>query len=137
MQEHRLLERIRLTSRNPTRRIGEDPQQMIRSVQEHLQRILNTRQGNVPIAEDYGIPDFTNLMSDFYDSKHALERTIRNSILKYEPRLKGVRVTFLEQEGDRLTLRFQIAAQLVLREHQDRVMFESVLDAGGRFTVRQ
>jgi len=27
-----------------------------RSIVAHLQRILNTRQGNVPIAHDYGCP---------------------------------------------------------------------------------
>lgn len=137
MQEQRLLDRIRLIAGNATRRVGEDPRQMIRSVQAHLQRILNTRHGNVPIAVDYGIPDFTNLMNDFHDSRQSLERTIRNTILKYEPRLKAVRVAFLEQEEDKLTLRFQISAQLVMKDHRDPVMFESVLDAGGRITVKE
>lgn len=110
---------------------------MIRSVQEHLQRILNTRQGNVPIAEDYGIPDFTDMMSGFYESKQSVERSIRNTIMKYEPRLQGVRVAFIEQEEDKLTLRFQISAQLALKGHKDPVMFESVLDAGGHIQVKQ
>lgn len=136
MREHRLLDRIRILDKNPSRRVTEDPSQMIRSVQEHLQRILNTRQGNVPIADDYGIPDFTNLMNGFLESKRSVEQTIRNTILKYEPRLQSVRVSFLEQADDKLTLRFQISAQLMLRGQNDPVMFESVLDAGGRFTVK-
>jgi len=136
MREHRLLDRIRLAAKNPSRRVTEDPKQMIRSVQEHLQRILNTRQGNVPIADDYGIPDFTNLMSGFPESRRAIERTIRNTIQTFEPRLQGVRVVFLDQQEDKLTLSFQISAQLVLAGHKDPVTFESVLDAGGRIEVK-
>jgi type VI secretion system protein len=101
-----------------------------------LQCLLNTRHGNVPIADDYGIPDFTNLMSGFLESKRSIEQTIRNTIVKYEPRLQGVRVSFLEQEDDKLTLRFQISAQLALGVYGDPVIFESVLDSGGRFTVK-
>lgn len=136
MQEHRLLDRIRLAMKNPSRRVTQDPKQMIRSVQEHLQRILNTRQGNVPIADDYGIPDFTNLMSGFPESKRSIERTIRNTIQYYEPRLQGVRITFLDQHDEKLNLSFQISAQLLLPGHKDPVTFESVLDSGGHFEVK-
>ena len=136
MREHRLLDRVRLAAKNPSRRVTQDPKQMVRSVQEHLQRILNTRQGNVPIADDYGIPDFTNLMSGFPESRRAIERTIRNTIQYYEPRLQGVRITFLDQHDETLTLSFQISAQLALPGHKDPVTFESVLDSGGHFEVK-
>ena len=81
MREHRLLNRIRLINRNPSRRVTEDPKEMIRSIQDHLQRILNTRQGSAPIAEDFGVPDFTNFMSDFprdraqFTTNHSKVRT--------------------------------------------------------------
>lgn len=136
MREHRLLDRIRVMAKNPSRRVTEDPKQLIRSVQEHLQRILNTRQGNVPIAEDYGIPDFTELMSGYPESQRAIERAIRNTIERYEPRLQAVRVAILGEEKDNLTLSFQISARMLLREGKDSVTFDSVLDAGGRFTVK-
>lgn len=136
MREHRLLDRIRVMAKNPSRRVTEDPKQLIRSVQEHLQRILNTRQGNVPIAEDYGIPDFTELMSGYPESQRVIERAIRNTIERYEPRLQAVRVAILGEEKDSLTLSFQISARMLLREGKDSVVFDSVLDAGGRFTVK-
>jgi type VI secretion system protein len=136
MREHRLLDRIRVMAKNPSRRVTEDPKQLIRSVQEHLQRILNTRQGNVPIAEDYGIPDFTELMSGYPESQRAIERAIRSTIERYEPRLQAVRVAILGEEKDNLTLSFQISARMLLREGKDSVTFDSVLDAGGRFTVK-
>jgi type VI secretion system protein len=136
MREYRLLDRIRVMARNPSRRVTQDPKQMIRSIQEHLQRILNTRQGNVIIAPDYGIPDFTNFMSAFPEAQRELERVIRHTIQTYEPRLQGVRVTFLPREDDPLTLSFQIQARLALKDHREAVTFESVLDAGGQIKVK-
>ncbi len=136
MREYRLLDRIRAMAKNPSRRVTEDPQQMIRSVQEHLQRILNTRQGNVPIAEEYGVPDFTELMSGYPESQRVIERAIRNTIERFEPRLQSVRVTLLGGEKENLTLSFQISARLMLKDGRDSVTFDSVLDSGGRFTVK-
>lgn len=136
MREYRLLDRIRVMAKNPSRRVTEDPQQMIRSVQEHLQRILNTRQGNVLIADDYGVPDFTELMSGYPESQRVIERAIRNTIERFEPRLQSVRVTLLGGEKDNLTLSFQISARLMLKDGRDAVTFDSVLDSGGRFTVK-
>lgn len=136
MREHRLLDRIRELKRNPSRRVNEDPKQMIRSIQDHLQRILNTHQGNVPIADDYGVPDFTNFMASFADSQRNLERSLRQTIQKYEPRLQGVRVGFFSREEDPLTISFQITARLVLEGQKDPIIFESTVDSGGRIRVK-
>ncbi len=136
MREYRLLDRIRVMARNPSRRLTQDPKQMLRSIQEHLQRILNTRQGNVIIADDYGIPDFTNFMNAFPEAQRELERIIRHTIQTYEPRLQGVRVTFLPRDGDPLSLSFQIQARLALKEHREAVTFESIVDAGGQIRVK-
>jgi type VI secretion system protein len=136
LREHRLLNRIRLINMNPSRRVTEDPKEMIRSIQDHLQRILNTRQGSAPIADDFGVPDFTNFMSDFPDSQRGIERSLRQTIQKFEPRLEGVRVSFFPKEDDPLTVTFQITARLVLKEHNDPVSFESLVDSGGHFRVK-
>lgn len=136
MHEHRLLDRIRYLDKNPARRFSEDRRQMLHSIQDHLQRILNTRQGSTLIAEDYGIPDFTNLMSGYPESKRAMERSLRDTIQKYEPRLQAVRIAFLPQQEDALTLSFQITARLKTEDNKDPVVFESVLDAGGRVVVK-
>lgn len=109
---------------------------MVRSIQEHLQRILNTRQGNAPIAEDYGVPDFTHFMNVFSDSKRSMERRVRQTIQKYEPRLKGIRVGFFPREDDPLTLSFQITARLVLENHKDPVSFESQVDSSGHVRLK-
>ncbi len=135
MREERLLERLRTWEREPARRSREDTRRIVDSVLRHLQRILNTKQGNVPIAEDYGVPDFTDLLYSYPESVKEIERTIRLAIQKYEPRLKAVRVSFTPQEEDLLSLRFQIAARLS-SESKAQVFFETVVDSEGKITLK-
>ena len=136
MREERLLERIRSWKKHPERRAKQDPKRLIDSVLNHLQRILNTRHGTVPIAEDFGIPDFTEFANNYPDSLRGIERAIRNTIQRYEPRLRAVRVNFLPQEEDVLTLRFQIVAKIATEETNLPVMFESTLDSEGKIKLR-
>ena len=135
MREERLLERIRTWEKETTRRGKEDPRRITDSVLRHLQRILNTKQGNVPIAEDYGTPDFSDFLLTYPDSVREIERTLRVAIQKYEPRLKAVKVTFIPQEEDLLSLRFQIVARLS-SESKSQVFFETQIDSDGKINIR-
>lgn len=135
MFEERLTERISFQEREPMRRGRGSRKRCIDSVLDHLQRILNTRQGNVPIAEDYGIPDFLDFLQTYPDSVHQIEESIRNAIERYEPRLAGARVTFIPREDEDLALRFQVIACLVT-EGNRQVLLETVVDSDGRVRVR-
>ena len=135
MREERLLERIRVWKKEPGRREREDVGRITDSILYHLQRILNTRRGNVPIAEDYGIPDFTELLYSYPESVRDIEKSIRQTIQKYEPRLKAVRVNFIPPEEDVLSLRFQIIAQLATDLDKVPVFFETVVDSDGKIKV--
>ena len=135
MREERLLERLRTWEREPARRGREDTRRIIDSVLRHLQRILNTKQGNVPIAEDYGVPDFTDFLHSYPDSVREMERTLRLVIQKYEPRLKAVRVSFVPQDESTLSLSFQITARLSTEE-KTQVLFETRVDSEGKIEVR-
>ncbi len=136
MREERLTERIRSWKLRPFRREAPDPKRMIDSVIRHLEQILNTRRGCAQIADDFGIPDFSEYKSAYPDSQRDLERAIRHTIQKYEPRLTSIRVKFLDQEEEMLSVSFQIIARLVLEEQRDAVVLESVLGADGRITIR-
>ncbi len=135
MREDRLLKRIRIRERNSDRRATEDPEKVISSVLEHLQMILNTRQGDVPIAEDYGVPDITSFRHTIPFSIREIEKSICRTIEKYEPRLKEVRVKFMPQQKDRLTVSFQIHARLVLEGQKEPVMFRSQIDSYGKIKM--
>ncbi len=135
MREERLLERLQTWEREPARRGREDPRRIVDSVLRHLKRILNTKQGNVLIAEDYGIPDFSDFINTLPRSIGELEKSIRLAIQKYEPRLTAVRVNFIPQEEDRLSLRFQIVAKLVT-ESKTQVYIETVVDSEGKIEIK-
>ena len=135
MREERLLERIRAWEKEPKRRGKEDPRRIVDSVLRHLARILNTKQGNVLIADDYGVPDSTNFAGSFEDSIREIEKALRGAIQKYEPRLTAVRVTFVPHEEDRLSLRFQIIAKLSL-ESKNQVYIETIVDSAGKIEIK-
>lgn len=136
MREQRLLERLTTWDKYPDNRSGTDPGKIVDSVLEHLQRILNTRHGSVQIAEDYGLPDFTDIVNNYPESIRDLERSIRHMIQKYEPRLSGVRVNFIPQENDMLSLSFKIVARLELDDQKMPVLFESQVDTSGKVSVK-
>jgi type VI secretion system protein len=135
MREDRLLERIRTWEKEPAKRGSEDPGKIVDSVVRHLQRILNTRQGNVPIAEDYGIPDLLDFLQTYPESVREIERALKLAIQKYEPRLQAVKVRLVPQEEDILSLRFQIVAKLST-ETRRQVLFETLIDADGKIDVQ-
>jgi type VI secretion system protein len=137
MREDRLLERIRSLQKDPLKRKRGESATALDSIMRHLQRILNTKQGNVPIAPDFGLPDLTDLHQNHLDSLRWFERAIRQTIQKYEPRLKAIRVRFVPNEADPLSLSFQIVGKLVTEGHQDPVRFESVVGSDGRISIRR
>src|SRR5688500_2646887 len=109
-----LLRRIRAAA-DPTSagRIVYRGQDLEAVVLEHLSLMLNTRQGSALTCPDYGIVELSELLQDFPDALGVMQRAIKNSITKYEPRLKNVQVRAVQigTAGD-LNAYFEITAQL-------------------------
>jgi type VI secretion system protein len=89
----------------------------------------------VPIADDYGVPDFTDLVHSYPESIREIERSIRQIIQRYEPRLEAVRVSFLAQDEDIFSARFQIVARLATEDEKIPVFFESLMGSDGRVKI--
>jgi type VI secretion system protein len=87
------------------------------AVTNHLQQMLNTRQGSALTIPDYGIVEVSELLHDFVSTANVVQRCVKNTISKYEPRLKNVQVRSIEPEEDSMTyaMGFEITAQLVDR----------------------
>ncbi|AGB81997.1 type VI secretion system lysozyme-related protein [Serratia sp. FGI94] len=85
--------------------------QVILSVLDNLQRILNARAGTLAHLPDYGLPDMSKILQGMPGTAHQLMTTLSEVLLKYEPRLKGISVVMLEQAtpGE---LRYAIDAEL-------------------------
>jgi len=102
------------------------------SILFHLTRMLNTRQGGPMIQpQDYGMVDITEISTRFPDSIADVQKAIRTTIEKYEPRLKNVQVEHIGEGDDLQTLKFKITAQLADKKGRDSIYFETVIDPTG------
>lgn len=88
-----------------------DQNQVILSVLDNMQRILNCRAGTLAHLPDYGLPDMTKILHGMPGTAHQLMTTFSDVLLKYEPRLKTITVLLQDPEipGE---LRYAIDAEL-------------------------
>ncbi len=105
------------------------------SIVAHLQALLNARKGQSPIAPDYGIVDMVDMVHSFPNSLGELQSSIRETITKYEPRLKNVRVRYQENPENLLLLRFEITAQLTKLGSRGLLRFKTQVNSSGAFRV--
>jgi type VI secretion system protein len=139
MIEEALLERIRHLEKAPAARGARDLSLGVRSVMNHLEKMLNTRQGSVPIADDYGMPDLTNFPGeDLTAAADELQQVIEKVIRKYEPRLEKVAIVFEPRPGETSLLRFKLeGATGDERNGSIPVVLETVVTAEGAVRVEE
>ena len=134
--EKTLLERIDDPDTTGERRLHADPHRVSQSVIRHLQKMLNVRQGSVLTLPDYGMPDFNDLAKQFPSAIVAIRRVIKDSLEKYEPRLRRVQIRHIPNEDDPMDLQFEISARLVLDDEESAVTFQTVLNDTGHVQAR-
>lgn len=88
-----------------------DQNQVILSVLDNMQCILNTRAGTLAHLPDYGLPDMTLILQGMPGTAHELIEKLSAVLLKYEPRLKRIDVVLLVQTAPG-ELRYAIDAEL-------------------------
>lgn len=132
-----LLERIDEPDASGARNLDIDPSKVSESVINHLRNMFNVRRGSVMTLDDYGMPDFNDIVSDFPNAIKVIRGVIRDSIRNYEPRLKQVSVTHLVDESRPLDLFFRVKAELHLDGQKVPLMFETVVGDSGSVKVRR
>ncbi|TCV96856.1 type VI secretion system baseplate subunit TssE [Biostraticola tofi] len=85
--------------------------QVIMSVLDNMQRILNCHAGTLTHLPDYGLPDMTSVINGLPGIEHELMKTLSGVLLKYEPRLKKIAVV-IQQQTTPGELRYAIDAEL-------------------------
>ena len=104
------------------------------SILEHLRNILNSRHGSVMIADNYGMPDLTNFPGENLGaSVKELERIMKSTIEKYEPRLTNVRISYNPESSGGLALKFGLFAEISATYGEKRlpIFFETVITSDG------
>lgn len=103
------------------------------SIRDHLGRLLNARQGNLRHLPDYGLPDITQIYHGLPYSVDELVASIRDGILRYEPRLCQVEVNPLPRARGDAILRLEVIGTL---HSGDSVHFETVFFSEGLAAVK-
>ncbi|MGZ2746670.1 type VI secretion system baseplate subunit TssE [Burkholderia stagnalis] len=81
------------------------------SVQDNIQRILNSRRNGLAHLPDYGLDDLSEIYRHLPSSAHKLRHAIEATILKYEPRVKAIDIQVSETEPGML-LSFTMSCHL-------------------------
>lgn len=81
------------------------------SVQDNIQRILNSRRGCLAHLPDYGLGDLSRIYRHLPASAHTLKREIETTLLRYEPRLQAIALT-IEETAPGMLLSFTMSCQL-------------------------
>lgn len=136
MNEQRLLERIAGLGEGRARSHQTQVEVLIESIRAHLTRILNTRQGSVPIDPDFGVPDFTNLAgSSITGTTQEVAASITRMVARYEPRLKSVRVLLAESESEVLSLSFTLDGSIEVSDKTIPIRLATKVSASGRIAL--
>ena len=138
MQEQRLLERIAsLEAGGASKKNLTTEQVLVASIQAHLQRILNTRQGSVPIDPQFGVPDFTNLAGSFsVGSTPEIVKDLTRMISSYEPRLLQPKITVAKAENEVLSLSFQLEGFVSIGDRHIPIRLATRVSSSGRVTLQ-
>ena len=132
LKSRTLFEKLNDPRTNEPLNTTQNTEALAESILHNLTRMLNTRQGGPLIQpQDYGMVDITEISTRFPDSIADVQKAIRITIEKYEPRLKNVQIEQLDEGGDLQTLKFKITAQLADKKGRDSIYFETVIDPTG------
>jgi type VI secretion system protein len=142
----RLFERLSLLGRNAERDApGADVREamnssdaILKSICDHVGKLLNSREGSTLLDPSFGMPDFTHSGAGLSsDDEPLLRARIANFIGAKEPRLTDVQVVFAPREISHTALSFSITAALK-GEDEERIAVRLYSDVTqqGKIDVR-
>ncbi|MDX1693080.1 MAG: type VI secretion system baseplate subunit TssE [Ketobacteraceae bacterium] len=113
-----------------------DIDKLMASISQHVQDMLNVRLGSVLALDDFGMPDFNDVVKEFPDAITRIRKAIRDYLTKYEPRLQHIHVEHLHDPEQPLLLKFAISGNLKGELTGQRASFTTVLTGSGQATVK-
>jgi type VI secretion system protein len=113
---------------NSSIHVLKNEQAAIQSVQDHLSRLLNARQGALSHLPDYGLPDLTAAYGDLPYTITDLKTAIAECIRTYEPRIAEVEVVSLPDDRAKGVAILEIRATLL---NGIKARFETYLKSEG------
>jgi type VI secretion system protein len=137
ISERRLFERMVDPDPTASRRRDLDIRALTESVLLHLRKLMNSRHGCTLIQADYGIPDLNEFIYAFPEAVGPMRNAIQQTIERYEPRLKSVRVRFVENPDKPLDIHFDVSARLAIDDETTPVSFSTRLGSAAGLEVAE
>jgi type VI secretion system protein len=105
----------------------------IMSIMDHLNRLFNTREGSLTHLKDYGLPDISEIYRKMPHGIEELQKAIKRTVEKYEPRLTKVKVTPRETDARDFRLVFILSGELA--EGGGLVRFQTTFTSMGNSSI--
>ncbi|PCJ86091.1 MAG: type VI secretion system baseplate subunit TssE [Thiotrichaceae bacterium] len=95
-----------------------DSSALMESVKDDLEKLYNTKRGTVLIDDDFGLPDFSYMLSGYTAPDVGLiVQQLHLQTKQYEPRLHALHVSYVEQNKFPGKLQFQISAKMKIKDN--------------------
>ncbi|OCH07658.1 type VI secretion system baseplate subunit TssE [Aliivibrio fischeri] len=132
---YRLLERIELGEPKNCYEKVVSHKHLIESIHLHLADLLNTHAGNAMIDNDYGLPDFNDVLSNNTNLVRNIQQNIKVSIEKFEPRMRNVEVHYRHDNNNPLQLGFGIGGEVIHNGGKVSMAINIFMGVDGQFNV--
>jgi len=106
----------------------------LRSILGNLGRLFNTRRGTLAHVPEFGLPDLSDVSRAAPAEVESVRRAIRDSVERFEPRLRRVRVDRDVSDPSSPYLVFLLSAEIELF---GKVQFQTTIRADDLVEVRQ
>lgn len=135
MAGHSLLRRIREPALAAPRRTVSDDE-VKEAILEHLRAMFLTRAGSAIGVPSYGIVSVTDIVHSCPDAIEDVLKSIRQTVRTYEPRLINLVVKHIpDREVRDVTIRFEIAGEIINGNRRTPVKFHTVIDAARKVSI--
>jgi type VI secretion system protein len=107
------------------------------AIARHIKDILSTRAGSAPSCPDYGLIEVSEMLYEFPEAIGIMQRSIKNTIQHYEPRLKNIQVRHVKSDGNPMTqFEFEITGQVHLPDgRRQSLRFATNVNGNGSVQV--
>lgn len=133
MMAARLLERLAMLDLSDDQRRGLQGQDLLlKSIRQHLLRLLNTRAGSVLIDLDYGVPDLsTGPGNTELPGAEVMAQALLAVIHRYEPRLDKPRLGIVLSHADNIASRMILDGWIGQGQERRPLHLEGTIGADG------
>jgi len=113
-----------------------DTSTLMDSIKDDLEKLYNTKRGTVLIDEDFGLPDFSYMLSGYTAPDVGLiMQQIHLQAKQYEPRLHALHVAYVEQNKFPGKMQFQITAKMKVKDNDLPFNVYALLGGDGSVSI--